>query len=472
MLSLTLSYAAYEGEVMRGAFAGVPRGQLEAARAFGMSRWKIFRRIWLPQAMLPRAADAGRRDRAAAQGDAAGRDHHRRRHLCRRLAGAAGHLHRLRAAAAAGARSISASPASWCLRSASSRARIPHDWDRTHGRHDPTLAHGRSDGLCERGRDRRRRRARRPRRRWPDRVGRAPKPRGQPAVGLSHFLDYLDALRSRPHRRQGRAGDHPAGARRLSCPTPGAALAHPGFDRTFDDARQGGAAVRRRDVHAAERLHLRRARLFHRPARRARAWSAFAATNGPALLAGSGSTKPVYCTNPMAFAAPVAGGPPLVIDQSSSATAFVNIRKAAEDGTRDPRRLGARRRRASRPPIRQPAMKGALLAFGGNRGANIALMVEVLAAGLSRRQLVARRAVLHRRLGEPGHRPDRDRDRAETARSGLRDPHGRAARRLSGEYGVHIPGVAKGFAQARALAEGVTIPRAIFDRLSGVYKID
>ena len=51
VLSLTISYAGYEGEVMRGAFAGVPRGQLEAARAFGMSRWKILRRIWLPQAI-------------------------------------------------------------------------------------------------------------------------------------------------------------------------------------------------------------------------------------------------------------------------------------------------------------------------------------------------------------------------------------------------------------------------------------
>lgn len=51
VLALTISYAGYEGEVMRGAFAGVPRGQLEAARAFGMSRWKIFRRVWLPQAL-------------------------------------------------------------------------------------------------------------------------------------------------------------------------------------------------------------------------------------------------------------------------------------------------------------------------------------------------------------------------------------------------------------------------------------
>ena len=51
VLALTLSYAGYEGEVMRGAFAGVAKGQLETARAFGMSRWAIFRRIWLPQAL-------------------------------------------------------------------------------------------------------------------------------------------------------------------------------------------------------------------------------------------------------------------------------------------------------------------------------------------------------------------------------------------------------------------------------------
>ncbi|MCV0397882.1 MAG: ABC transporter permease [Rhizobiaceae bacterium] len=51
VLTLTLSFAGYEGEVMRGAFAGVPRGQIEAARAFGMRRFTILRRIWLPQAI-------------------------------------------------------------------------------------------------------------------------------------------------------------------------------------------------------------------------------------------------------------------------------------------------------------------------------------------------------------------------------------------------------------------------------------
>jgi polar amino acid transport system permease protein len=51
LLALTLSFAGYEGEVMRGAFAGVPRGELEAARAYGMSRFTTLRRIWLPRAL-------------------------------------------------------------------------------------------------------------------------------------------------------------------------------------------------------------------------------------------------------------------------------------------------------------------------------------------------------------------------------------------------------------------------------------
>ncbi|CAN7602503.1 ABC transporter permease subunit [Rhizobium sp. LjRoot254] len=50
-LALMLSFAAYEGEVMRGAFKGVPRGELEAAKSYGMGPWTMFRRIWLPRAL-------------------------------------------------------------------------------------------------------------------------------------------------------------------------------------------------------------------------------------------------------------------------------------------------------------------------------------------------------------------------------------------------------------------------------------
>lgn len=51
VVALSLSVAGYEGEVMRGAFRGVAHGQLEAARAMGIPRFTIFRRIWLPQAV-------------------------------------------------------------------------------------------------------------------------------------------------------------------------------------------------------------------------------------------------------------------------------------------------------------------------------------------------------------------------------------------------------------------------------------
>ena len=51
VLAFTLSVAGYEGEVLRGAFKGVPKGELEAARAFGMSRFTVLRRIWLPRAL-------------------------------------------------------------------------------------------------------------------------------------------------------------------------------------------------------------------------------------------------------------------------------------------------------------------------------------------------------------------------------------------------------------------------------------
>lgn len=51
VLALTMSFAGYEGEVMRGAFAGVPHGELEAARAYGMKGFTVLRRIWLPRAL-------------------------------------------------------------------------------------------------------------------------------------------------------------------------------------------------------------------------------------------------------------------------------------------------------------------------------------------------------------------------------------------------------------------------------------
>jgi polar amino acid transport system permease protein len=51
LLAFILNEAGYGGEILRGAFLSVPKGELEAARAFGMSPFKVLRRVWLPRAV-------------------------------------------------------------------------------------------------------------------------------------------------------------------------------------------------------------------------------------------------------------------------------------------------------------------------------------------------------------------------------------------------------------------------------------
>lgn len=50
ILSLTLNTAAYTAEIMRGAIQAVQHGEIEAARACGMSGALLYRRIVLPKA--------------------------------------------------------------------------------------------------------------------------------------------------------------------------------------------------------------------------------------------------------------------------------------------------------------------------------------------------------------------------------------------------------------------------------------
>jgi polar amino acid transport system substrate-binding protein len=51
ILGLGLNYAAYEAEIYRGGIQAVPRGEIEAAHALGMSGGLVLRRVILPQAV-------------------------------------------------------------------------------------------------------------------------------------------------------------------------------------------------------------------------------------------------------------------------------------------------------------------------------------------------------------------------------------------------------------------------------------
>jgi (2R)-3-sulfolactate dehydrogenase (NADP+) len=203
---------------------------------------------------------------------------------------------------------------------------------------------------------------------------------GKAAVGFAHLVDYLAAF----------AAGRIVGGAEPELSSPAAAIirsdacggiAQLGFDRAFDDLRQRSAAYGVA-IFAQDNSYTS-GELGYYVRRLAEAGLvALAATNGPALMTVPGGKTPVYCTNPLAFAAPVENESPLVIDQASSATAFVNIRERAESGEKLPRGWAVDENGVETTEA-HAAIKGALLTFGGSRGANIALMVEVLAAGLT-----------------------------------------------------------------------------------------
>jgi (2R)-3-sulfolactate dehydrogenase (NADP+) len=209
---------------------------------------------------------------------------------------------------------------------------------------------------------------------------------GNRAVGLAHLFTYGDAL------RDGRAvGD----AEPLIEEVTGSVtrvdacegLPHLGFERALPRLvegaeSQGVAILTLRNGYPCGALGY-----FARRLAEDHGLTALAAANaGPAVMAASGGTRPVYCTNPLAFAVPTgpAGeeAPALVIDQASSSSSLAKIRAAAEAGREIPE--GWALDPAGRPTTdARAALAGTLIPFGGARGANVALMVELLAAALT-----------------------------------------------------------------------------------------
>jgi (2R)-3-sulfolactate dehydrogenase (NADP+) len=193
---------------------------------------------------------------------------------------------------------------------------------------------------------------------------------------------------------------------------------------------------------------------------------ALAGTNGgPALLAASGASEAVFCTNPLAFAAPRGEGQPLVIDQSCSATAYVNLRMAAERGETIPEGWALD---ADGNPTTDAAaaLAGVLLPFGGARGANVALMVELLAAGLSGANWSLDAPSFLDGDSTPGIglfvlAMDAERISGDDASARI----AQYLERLEREHHVYMPGASRAEAAARAEAESLLLDAELVQRL-------
>ncbi|MEM1430828.1 MAG: Ldh family oxidoreductase [Pseudomonadota bacterium] len=104
--------------------------------------------------------------------------------------------------------------------------------------------------------------------------------------------------------------------------------------------------------------------------------------NSPPAIAPWGSNEPVFGTNPIAFAVPRIGQPPLVIDLSLSVVARGKIMNARKLGKKIPE--GWALDRDGHPTVEpEDALAGSMVPIGGPKGTALALMVEVLATTLT-----------------------------------------------------------------------------------------
>ena len=100
-------------------------------------------------------------------------------------------------------------------------------------------------------------------------------------------------------------------------------------------------------------------------------------------VAPAGSQEKLFGTNPISFAWPRPGATPLCYDMATASMAMGDVQIAARDGKEVPLGTGLD---ADGNPTTDPAKiagGGVLLPFGGYKGSAIALMVELLAAGLT-----------------------------------------------------------------------------------------
>ncbi len=96
-----------------------------------------------------------------------------------------------------------------------------------------------------------------------------------------------------------------------------------------------------------------------------------------------GTRRPVLGTNPMAFALPRTGHPPVVWDQAASVIAHGDVILAAKKGHTLPVDAGVDRHGEVTRDPQAVLDQGALMPFAGHKGFLIALLVEVLAAAMT-----------------------------------------------------------------------------------------
>jgi (2R)-3-sulfolactate dehydrogenase (NADP+) len=180
--------------------------------------------------------------------------------------------------------------------------------------------------------------------------------------------------------------------------------------------------------------------------------------NAPASMAPWGGKTPLFGTNPIAFAAPVTGGEPLVIDLALSKVARGKVMEATQKGVPIPDDW-AFDVDGNPTTDAHAAIKGTMAPSGGAKGAALAMMVEVFAAALTGAQFSHQASSLFDEQGPPPALGQAliviDPDAATG--SGTAERMAGLAAEMAKEDGVRLPGRRGRGLRAKAGAHGLDI---------------
>ena len=195
---------------------------------------------------------------------------------------------------------------------------------------------------------------------------------------------------------------------------------------------------------------------------------AFACTAYTPSVAPAGAREAFFGTNPIAFGWPRGDGrPPMVYDQATAAMARGEVMIAARDGHELPPGVGLG---PDGQPSRDPeqVLKGVLLPFGGYKGSTIAMMVELLSAGLIGEGFSFEAARYDTKDGGPPRGGEfmlaLDPNRFGDADGWQAHAEGFFAG-LTALDGVRLPGDRRYANRARAPEDGVEIPESLHEKI-------
>ncbi|HEY2135535.1 MAG TPA: Ldh family oxidoreductase [Xanthobacteraceae bacterium] len=187
--------------------------------------------------------------------------------------------------------------------------------------------------------------------------------------------------------------------------------------------------------------------------------------NTPGAIAPWGGSKPVFGTDPIAFACPLPDRAPVVLDLALSKVARGNILAAKQNGERIPEGWALD---SAGNPTTDPdaALAGTMLPVGDAKGTALAMMVELLAAGLTGANFAAEASSFLDAEGPPPATGQLIIAIDPTVFGGSVERFAVLIAAIEAQPGARVPGARRLAARRRAAREGLTVSDALLREIA------